>query len=474
MNEPMGRVRHVHMVGIGGVGMSGIAEVLINLGYAVSGSDLKDGPALARLRELGANIYPEHRAANLTDADVLVTTSAVGARNPEIEAARKRRIPVIPRAEMLAELMRFRYGIAVAGTHGKTTTTSLIASVLIEAGLDPTFVIGGRLESAGVNARLGQSRYLVAEADESDASFLHYQPMLAVVTNVDRDHLGAYGGDFGRLEASFVEFMRQLPFYGRAIVCADDPILARCAQTLGRPVSTYGFGAADFRAENVIVEGARMRFTAARPGAAPLALTLNLPGRHNVANALAAVAVAAELDISDDAIVGAFAEFHGIGRRFQNLGQLRFGHARALLIDDYAHHPRELLATLDAAREAWPGRRLVVVFQPHRYTRTRELLDDFAAVLANVDVLVLGEVYPAGEKPIAGADARALARAIRGRGRLEPVFLPDFSELPATLDALVSDGDLVLTLGAGDIGRHARDLAALRQAATRVEAVDAR
>jgi len=464
MTEPMGRVRRIHMVGIGGSGMSGIAEVLLNLGYAVSGSDLKDTPAVARLRERGAAVHLGHDAANLTEADVVVTSSAVDAHNPEVEAAHARRIPVIPRAEMLAELMRFRYGIAVAGTHGKTTTTRLAASVLIEAGADPTFVIGGRLESAGASARLGQGRYLVAEADESDASFLLYKPMIGIVTNIDRDHLGAYGGDFARLEASFVEFLRQLPFYGRAILCGDDPVLARHAATLGRPVWTYGFGAADFRATGVTADGNRMRFTVSRPGASPVDLVLNLPGRHNVLNALAAVALAAELDLPDEAVSRALAEFHGIGRRLQGLGELAFGTARARLIDDYGHHPRELAATIAAVREAWPGRRLLVVFQPHRYSRTRDLLDDFAAVLSDVDVLVLGEVYGAGEPPVPGADARALARAIRSRGRLEPVFLPDLGDLPATLDTLVADGDLVLTLGAGDIGHHARALAAARGA----------
>lgn len=464
MNEAMGHVRHIHMVGIGGSGMSGIAEVLLNLGYEVSGSDLRDSPAVARLRTLGATVHRGHAAENLTDADVVVASSAVGTDNPEVEAAHARRIPVIPRAEMLAELMRFRYGVAVAGTHGKTTTTSLVASVLIEAGSDPTFVIGGRLESAGANARLGQGRYLVAEADESDASFLLYKPMLAVVTNIDRDHLGAYGGDFARLEASFVEFLRQLPFYGRAVLCADDAVLARHAATLGRPVWTYGFGKADFRAVEVAAAGTRMRFTVQRPAKAPLPVTLNLPGRHNVLNALAAIAVAAELDLPDAAVTKALSEFHGIGRRMQRLGELAFGAARAELIDDYGHHPRELAATLAAVREAWPRRRLVVVFQPHRYTRTRDLLDDFGAVLADVDVLVLGEVYSAGEKPIPDADARALARVIRSRGRLEPVFVPDLADLPATLDALVVDGDIVLTLGAGDIGHHARELSQARGA----------
>lgn len=464
MNEPMGRIRHIHMVGIGGSGMNGIAEVLLNLGYAVSGSDLNDSATVARLRANGAEIHIGHSAQNLTHADVVVTSSAVQPDNPEVSAALERRIPVIPRAEMLAELMRFRYGIAVAGTHGKTTTTSLIASVLIEAGLDPTFVIGGRLESAGSSARLGRGRFLVAEADESDASFLLYKPMMAVVTNVDRDHLGAYGDDFGRLEASFLEFLHQLPFYGRAILCADDPVLARHATTLGRSVWTYGFEEADFRATNVRADGRRMRFDVTRPEAGPLSVVLNLPGRHNVANSLAAVAAAHELGVDDEALVAALAEFHGIGRRMQMLGELAFGKARATLIDDYGHHPREVAATLAAVREAWPEKRLIVVFQPHRYSRTHDLLDDFGAALADVDVLLLGEVYGAGEKPIPGADSRAVARAIRSRGRVEPVLVSDLADLPTVLDDLVRDGDLVLTLGAGDVGQHSRALLAARGA----------
>ncbi len=462
MNKSMGRIRHIHMVGIGGSGMNGIAEVLLNLGYAVSGSDLMDSAALRRLRANGADIHLGHRTENLTAADVVVISSAVHADNPEVATALERRIPVIPRAEMLAELMRFRYGIAVAGTHGKTTTTSLIASVLMEAGCDPTFVIGGRLKSAGRSARLGRGRYLVAEADESDASFLLYKPMLAVVTNIDRDHLGSYGDDFARLEASFIEFLHQLPFYGHAVLCADDPILARHAASLGRAVWSYGFGAADFRATKVRAEGRQMYFEVTRPAAEPLEVSLNMPGRHNVLNALAAIAVAHELEVEDAALVKALGEFHGIDRRLQTLGELAFGTARVRLIDDYGHHPSEVTATLSAVREAWPAHRLVVVFQPHRYTRTHDLLDDFGAALADVDVLLLGEVYAAGEAPIPGADARAMARAIRSRGRVEPVFVPDLGELPSILDDLALDGDIVLTLGAGDVGRYARALLAAR------------
>ncbi len=466
IENPMGRVRRIHMVGIGGSGMSGIAEVLLNLGYAVSGSDLRESPMLARLRESGATVYIGHDAGNLVAADVVVISSAVDRRNPEVRAALDKRIPVVPRAEMLAELMRFRYGIAVAGTHGKTTTTSLIASVLIEAGLDPTFVIGGRLESAGASARLGQGRYLVAEADESDASFLHYKPMLAVATNIDRDHLDAYGGDFNRLETSFVEFLKQLPFYGRAILCADDSRLLKMATNLGRPVSTYGLAeAADFRAEGLFAEGARMRFTLRRPAGRPLELFLNIPGRHNVVNALAAAAVAAELDVPDTALAAAFAGFNGVARRMDRLGEISFGDARLLVVSDYGHHPREIAATFEAVREAWPRRRLVVVFQPHRYSRTRDLLDDFAAVLSGADVLVLAKLYPAGEPAIPGADSRALARAIRSRGQLEPVYLPAWNGLGSTLEALVEDGDLVLALGAGDVDQQVRRLVAERGAA---------
>lgn len=464
MNEQMGRVHRIHMVGIGGSGMSGIAEVLLNLGYVVSGSDLNDSAILAQLRTDGATLHLDHQPDNVAEADVVVVSSAVKSDNPEVLAARKRRIPVVPRAEMLAELMRFRFGIAVAGTHGKTTVTSLIASVMIEAGLDPTFVIGGRLEGAGVSARLGQSRYLVAEADESDASFLMYKPMIAVATNVDRDHLGAYGEDFGELETSFVEFLKQLPFYGRAVLCVDDPVLAKLAPALGRPVSSYGFEHGDFRATEVRAEGSRMHFTVTRPDKAPLTLTLNLPGRHNVENALAAVVVADELGIADKALARAFAGFDGVARRMEQLGEVELGGAHALLISDYGHHPREIAATFEAVREAWPGRRLVVVFQPHRYTRLHDLLDEFAAVLSAADVLVLTRVYAAGEAPIAGADTPALARALRTRGQVEPVYLPELEALPDVLAGLVEEGDLVLALGAGNVDGHARRL--VREQAT--------
>jgi UDP-N-acetylmuramate--alanine ligase len=463
MTLGMRRIQRIHMVGIGGAGMGGIAEVLLNLGYKVSGSDLKRNAAVRRLEELGAKVALGHAAENAAGADVVVVSSAVAADNPEVVAAHARRVPVVPRAEMLAELMRFRYGIAVAGTHGKTTTTSLIASVLAEGHLDPTFVIGGKLESAGTNARLGSSKYLVAEADESDASFLHLQPMVSVVTNVDADHLGTYGGDFGRLKDTFVEFLHHLPFYGLAVLCLDDPVVRELSPRVQRPILSYGIDSpdADLRARDIAQDGRRSRFVVERAGRAPLALTLNHPGRHNVLNSLAAVAVATELEVADDAIAKAFADFRGIGRRFSSLGEMMLPNgARITMFDDYGHHPRELAVTLKAARDGWPGRRLVLAFQPHRYTRTHDLFDDFAAVLAEADVLVLTEVYAAGEAPIAGADGRALARAVRARGKGDPVFVPNVRELAAALAPVLADGDVVLTMGAGDIGTVAYELPA--------------
>ena len=461
MRDRMRRIHTIHFVGIGGSGMSGIAEVLLNLGYAVQGSDLKEGEATRRLTRLGARVMIGHRAENVADADVVVVSSAIDASNPEVAQALAGRVPVVKRAEMLGELMRFRYSIAVAGTHGKTTTTSLVASVLAEGGEDPTFVIGGRLKSAAANARLGAGRYLVAEADESDASFLHLQPMIAIVTNVDADHLGTHGGDFAKLKESFVEFLHNLPFYGLAIVCIDDAEAAGLIPSIARPYLTYGFGEdADVRAVNVDRRGALSRFDVLRPGREPLTVSLNLPGRHNVLNALAAIAVATELEVDDAAIQRALAGFQGIDRRLQWLGDVQVAAGRVTLVDDYGHHPTEVAATLEAARQGWPDRRVVLVFQPHRYTRTRDLLDEFARVLSEADALVVAEVYPAGEAPIAGADSKSLCRAIRSRGRVEPVLLKSLDELPGALADVLRDGDVVLTMGAGSIGAAAHDLPA--------------
>jgi UDP-N-acetylmuramate--alanine ligase len=460
--QGMGRVRQVHFIGIGGSGMSGIAEVLHNLGYQVSGSDMRENAATRRLAGLGIRISIGHAASHVVDCDAVVVSTAIRAENPELVAARARRIPVVPRAEMLAELMRFRFGIGVAGTHGKTTTTSLIASLLAEGGLDPTFVIGGLLNSAASHAQLGAGHYLVAEADESDASFLYLQPSMAVVTNIDADHLSTYQGDFERLRQTFIEFLHHLPFYGLAVLCLDDPDIRGILPEVARPVITYGLdAAADVHATDVQQVGAQTHFRAhRREQADTLSITLNLPGRHNVQNALAAIAVATELGVSDANIQRALADFQGIGRRFQIAGEIVTAAGAVLLIDDYGHHPRELAPTIAAARAGWPGRRLVVVFQPHRYTRTRELFDDFAQVLSEVDVLVLCEVYAAGEAPIAGADGRALARGIRVRGQVDPVFVDDLDRLPNVLGDLLADGDLLLTLGAGDIGAAAQRLAA--------------
>ena len=448
------KVKRIHFVGIGGSGMSGIAEVLLNLGYQVSGSDLAPGTATRRLAELGAQVRIGHDAAQVTGVDCVVVSTAVRADNPEVIAARAARIPVVPRALMLAELMKLKQGIAVAGTHGKTTTTSLVASVLAAGGLDPTFVIGGRLVSAGANARLGGGDCIVVEADESDGSFLNLSPMIAVVTNIDADHMETYGHDFARLKQAFVEFTHRLPFYGAAVLCSDDTHVREIMPFVSKPVLTYGFGAdAQFRAVEPQPMDGRMRFTVLREDAPPLPLELNLPGLHNVLNALAAVAVADELGVPDDAIRAAFAEFRGVGRRFQRYGDLpaRDG-GRFTLVDDYGHHPAEMAATIAAARGAFPGRRLVLAFQPHRYTRTRDLFEDFVKVLSTTDALLLAEVYAAGEPPIVAADGRSLARAVRVAGRVEPVFVEDVAQMPdAVLDA-ARDGDVVITMGAGSIG----------------------
>lgn len=458
--EFMRRVRRVHFVGVGGVGMSGIAEVLLNLGFRVSGSDLHATPVTERLVALGAEIATGHRAENVTGADVVVVSSAVPRDNPELVAARDARVPIVPRAEMLGELMRFRSGIAVAGTHGKTTTTSLAASLLAEAGLDPTFVIGGRLNSAGSSARLGEGRYLVAEADESDGSFLMLSPVMAVVTNIDADHLDTYGGDVEQLTTAFVEFLQRLPFYGIAVLCIDDPGVVSIVPKVTRQVVTYGTTeSADIRATDVRQEGTRMFFRLHLPDAEPTDVSLNLPGRHNVLNALAAVAVARELGADIQAVRAGLENFQGIGRRF-NVSTLDVPAGECLLVDDYGHHPREIQATLDAARGGWPERRLVLAFQPHRYSRTRDLFDDFAQVLATADVLILTDVYPAGEAPIAGADGRSLARAIRARGQVDPVFINRAEDIPAALARLLQPGDVVVLQGAGDIGKVAARLAA--------------
>ncbi len=460
MNELMRRIRRIHFVGIGGAGMGGIAEVLINLGYRVSGSDLRENAITRRLAGLGAQVVLGHRVENVSDADVVVISSAVTEENVEVMTARAQHIPLVPRAEMLAELMRFRFGIAIAGTHGKTTTTSLVASVLSEGGLDPTFVIGGRLISAGVNARLGTGRYLVAEADESDASFLYLQPLVAVVTNIDADHLGTYGGDFTRLRNTFIEFLHHLPFYGLAVLCLDDAEVRNILPEVTRPMVTYGFNeAADYRASDIRREGHKTHFKLWQPGQeTPLEMTLNLAGRHNVLNALAAIAVARDIGVGDNAVFKALAGFQGVGRRFQIHGEIKTSAGTIMLVDDYGHHPRELAATLEAAREGWPSRRLVVAFQPHRYTRTRDLFEDFAEVLSHTDALVLLDVYAAGEASIAGADGRALARSIRNRGRVDPVFVAHSRDLPDALLDVLKDGDLLLTLGAGDIGAVAAEL----------------
>ncbi len=457
-SQDMRRIHNLHFVGIGGSGMCGIAEVLLNLGYQVSGSDLKPSAITQRLAERGARVYQGHAPAHIAGADAVVISSAVTPDNPEVTAARAARVPVVPRAEMLAELMRFRYGIAVAGTHGKTTTTSLIASLLAEAGLDPTFVIGGRLNSAGSNARLGAGRYLVAEADESDASFLYLKPMLAVVTNIDADHLSTYSGDFGRLRDTFVEFLHHLPFYGLAVVCGDDPQVREILPRVGRPLLTYGTGPdCDLQATDIRQDGMRMQFRVRLPEAAESDdFTLNLPGRHSVLNALAALAIGHELGIAVATLQRGLARFQGIGRRFHQHGELALpGGGSVTLMDDYGHHPRELAAVLGAIRGGWPERRLVLAFQPHRYSRTRDLFEDFASVLSQPDALVLTEVYAAGELPVVGADGRSLSRAVRARGRLDPVFVPAASDLAAVLPGVLQDGDILLLMGAGDIGAAA-------------------
>ena len=466
------KVKHIHFVGIGGAGMSGIAEVLLNLGYQISGSDLTLNAAAKRLESLGASVFQGHAAEHAKGADAVVVSTAVASNNPEVQAARAARIPVVPRALMLAELMRLKQGIAVAGTHGKTTTTSLIASVLAEGGLDPTFVIGGRLTSAGANAKLGEGEFIVVEADESDASFLNLAPVMAVITNIDADHMETYGHDFARLKQAFIEFTQHLPFYGAAVLCADDEHVRSIMPLMSKPIITYGTGAdAQVRASNIRAAHGAMQFTVHREGMRDLEVTLNLAGRHNVLNALAAIAVASELDVSDAAIQKSLADFKGVGRRFQHYGEVGFGsngtttgdgalkEGSFTLIDDYGHHPVEMAAVIAAARGAYPGRRLVLAFQPHRYTRTRDCFEDFVKVLSTADAVVLADVYAAGEAPIVAADGRSLARALRVTGKVEPVFVEQIADMKDAIRQAARAGDVVITMGAGSIGAVPRELA---------------
>jgi len=450
----MRRIHHIHFLGIGGAGMGGIAEVVSHLGYTVTGSDIARNAMTSRLEEQGINIFIGHDASHVEGADAVVVSTAVRDDNPEVVKAREQRVPIVPRAEMLAELMRFRYGIAIAGTHGKTTTTSLVASLMAEGELDPTFVIGGKLNSTDSHSSLGRGKFLVAEADESDASFLYLQPTISIVTNIDADHMETYGGDYNRLRATFIEFLHHLPFYGLAILCIDDDGVKDILAEVTRPVLTYGLSEeADVRAFNLTHDGTRSLFEVALPGRdVNLEVQLNMPGQHNVLNALAAIAVAHELGVSDQDIQKSLSEFQGVGRRFQLQGEIKTANGTVLMVDDYGHHPTEIEATLAAAREAWPDRRLVLVFQPHRYTRTRDLFEDFTRVLSEADILVMLEVYAAGEDPIAGADSRTLCRAIRQRGRVDPVFVEQPEELASTLTNLITEGDVVITQGAGNVG----------------------
>ncbi|HIO97000.1 MAG TPA: UDP-N-acetylmuramate--L-alanine ligase [Leucothrix sp.] len=447
------RIKQVHFVGIGGSGMSGIAEVLANIGYEITGSDLAENAMTERLASLGAKIFKGHAASNIEGANVVVTSTAVSANNPEVVAAKEANIPVVPRAEMLAEIMRFSNGIAVAGTHGKTTTTSLVTSLLAEGGLDPTYVIGGRLNSSGSNSRLGTGEYLVAEADESDASFLLLQPMISVVTNIDADHLSTYDNDFEKLKDTFVEFLHHLPFYGLAVLCVDDENVCDILPKVTRTIVTYGIHFdADIRAKNVRYDGTKSFFTVERTDNATLDITLNMPGEHNIQNALAAIAIATELGVSDEHILSGLDKFQGVGRRFQCYGEIKMHQGSVMLVDDYGHHPTEMEATMKAIRSAWPDRRMVVMFQPHRYTRTRDLFEDFAQVLSEPDVLVLLDIYAATEEPIAGADGRSLSRAIRNRGNVDPIFVADTKDIVEILQNQLKDGDVLLTLGAGSVG----------------------
>ncbi len=456
----MRRIRRIHFIGIGGVGMCGIAEVLLNQGYDISGSDLRQSAATDRLISLGAEVYLGHSAENVKTVDVIVVSTAINQANPEIKYAMENRIPIVRRAEMLAELMRYRHGIAIAGTHGKTTTTSLLSSILAEGDKDPTFVIGGRLTSAGTNAKLGGSRYLVAEADESDASFLHLQPMVSVVTNIEADHMDTYGGDFNQLKKTFVEFLHNLPFYGLAVLCVDDATIKEILPEVNRPVLTYGFDkSADYYATNVQQDGLFTSFTAKRPpGLKDLSIKLRMPGKHNVLNALAAIAVASDEKISPEAIVSALEKFQGVGRRFQVCGEFPFKGGQVMQVDDYGHHPTEVEVTIQAIRNGWPQKRLVMLFQPHRYSRTRDLYEDFVRVLSEVDVLVLLDVYAAGEDEVPGADGRSLCRSIRQRGRVDPIFIERGGSVMPILKDILQPGDLLITQGAGDVGGLAMEL----------------
>lgn len=459
-NQVLGNIDRIHFVGVGGTGMSGIAEVLSNLGYTVSGSDIKSTSVTERLAKQGVHIYIGHRKENVIDADVVVTSSAVDRENVEVAAAIENRITVIPRAEMLAELMRFRFGIAIAGTHGKTTTTSLTASILAEGGLDPTFVIGGRLNSAGSNAKLGLGQYLVAEADESDASFLHLQPMISVVTNIDQDHMQTYGGSYQRLKETFLEFLHHLPFYGLAVLCLDDPGVKEILPEIAKPIITYGIDEdADVRAIDIKQDGMQTHFSVIRKGnETPLNVSLNMPGWHNMLNALASIAIADYLDVDDQAIVTSLKSFQGVGRRFQVNGELAIEEGSITLVDDYGHHPKEIEATLEALQQAWPSRRKVIIFQPHRYSRTRDLFEDFVSVLSTADVLILLDIYSAGEVEIQGVNGQTLSMAIRTRGQVDPVFVKDRENLEMILAGIVKADDVLLTMGAGNVGQIATEL----------------
>lgn len=455
----MGRIRRIHFTGIGGAGMCGIAEVLLNQGYIISGSDLNKTKVTERLAELGVSIFYQHDAINIQDVDVVVKSTAIDDDNIELQAAHAARLPVVRRAEMLSEIMRFRYGIAIAGTHGKTTTTSLVTSILAEGGVDPTFVIGGKLNSVGTNAKLGESHYFVAEADESDASFLHLQPMIAVVTNIDHDHMMTYGDDFSKLSHTFVEFLHNLPFYGLAVLCIDCPVVQSILPQVARPMITYGLSEdADIYAKNWRQEGIHSHFTVVRKGMADLNVRFQLPGRHNVLNALAAIAIATELEVEDEFILAALKNFQGVGRRFQSYGKIDFKNAQVELIDDYGHHPREIKSTIDAVRAAYPNKRLVLAFQPHRYSRTQSLFDDFVKALSEVDVLLLLDIYSAGESPITGVSSKALCRNIRQRGFIDPIHVSREEDLALILDTIVSENDVVITQGAGDIGSKAVEI----------------